>query len=343
MNPAVTVLCITFNQVDYIRDCLEGIISQKTNFTFMAVVHDDASTDGTTEIVREYAEKYPEIIIPIIETENQYSQGVQLSSNWLNSIKWGKYIACCEGDDYWMDSCKLQKQYDFMETHPEYSLCLHNAIINDFRYKIDYLSELNKADKDKSCEEIILEGGGKMNPTSSFFIRADCEWPAIQHNCSAKDHFELIKLSSRGKVRWLSKPMSVYRWGVKGSWTDRQEHIDLEQAQKHVESRIEALKIYDEATKGAYHDTFKKRAELESSKLEVAKQIELLNKANSLIKAFLLDNVSSWEKIKFGFRAVLPTRVSFLFWRKKKIAEQKKLQCLVSCSNQLYLVQENKS
>lgn len=341
MDPVVTVFCITYNQADYICDCLEGIVSQKTNFAFTAIVHDDASTDGTAEIVRKYAEKYPGTIIPVIETENQFSKGFNVSNSWVNSIKWGKYIACCEGDDYWMDSCKLQKQYDFMEAHPDYSLCLHNAIINDFRYKIDYLSEPNSADKDKSCEEIIFEGGGKLNPTSSFFIRADCEWPSIPHNCSANDHFELIKLASRGKVYWFSEPMSVYRWGVKGSWTDRQKHINLEQAQKHVESRIEALDIYDEATKGNYHDSFKKRAELESSKLEVAKQIEQLNRAGSMIKAFLLNGVFAREKIKFGLRKILPAKVSFLLWRKKKIMEKKKTKCLVCCSNQAYSIQES--
>lgn len=342
MNPAVTVLCITYNQVDYIRDCLEGIVSQKTNFAFTAVIHDDASTDGTTEIVREYAEMYPDIIFPIIETENQFSKGVFFSSNWLKSIKWGKYIACCEGDDYWMDSCKLQKQYDFMEAHPDYSLCLHNAIINDFRYKIDYLSEPNSADKDKSCEEIILEGGGKINPTSSFFIRTSCEWPPISHNCSANDHFELIKLASRGKVRWFSKPMSVYRWGVKGSWTDRYNHLDTSQVQKYVESCIEALMICDNATNNIYHDYIKRRASIESLKLSIATQMGCLNSASSLMKAILARDVSVREKAKFLFFKIFPKRVAYILLRVKNIAKKNKSNVLVSCSNQVYLARENK-
>ena len=123
----VSIRCITYNHAPYIRQCLEGFVMQKTNFRFQAVVHDDASTDGTTEIVREYAEKYPDIIVPMYEEENRWSKhdGTLLTC-MLPYLK-GKYIAECEGDDYWTDPLKLQKQVDFMESHEDYSICIHNA------------------------------------------------------------------------------------------------------------------------------------------------------------------------------------------------------------------------
>ena len=120
----VTIRCTAYNQEPYIRDCLEGFVMQKTNFRFEAIVHDDASTDRTAAIIKEYAEKYPDIIKPIFETENQYSKHDGSLRRIMNEHMHGKYIAECEGDDYWIDPLKLQKQVDFMERHPDFSLCL---------------------------------------------------------------------------------------------------------------------------------------------------------------------------------------------------------------------------
>ena len=126
----VTIRCIAYNQERYIRDCLEGFVMQKTNFRFEAIVHDDASTDGTAAIIKEYAEKYPDIIKPILETENQYSKHDGSLQRIMAEGCKGKYVAFCEGDDYWTDPLKLQKQVDFLESHPDYSLCFHNAIMH---------------------------------------------------------------------------------------------------------------------------------------------------------------------------------------------------------------------
>jgi len=120
----VSVICLAYNHEKFIRKCLEGFIMQKTDFAFQVIVHEDASTDKTADIIREYQEKYPEIIIPIFQSENQYSKGhcgnmtEKICSNII-----GKYTAFCEGDDCWTDEYKLQKQADFLESHPEFSMC----------------------------------------------------------------------------------------------------------------------------------------------------------------------------------------------------------------------------
>lgn len=127
----VSIRCCAYNHEAYIRQCLEGFIMQKTNFSFEAIVHDDASTDNTASIILEYAEKYPNIIKPIIETTNQYSKHddslEQIMNNAINPS--AKYIAFCEGDDYWIDPYKLQKQIDFLESHPEYVYSCHRYYI----------------------------------------------------------------------------------------------------------------------------------------------------------------------------------------------------------------------
>ena len=123
--PVVSICCVAYNHVHFIRQCLDGFVMQKTNFPFEVLIHDDASTDGTQDIIREYEAKYPDIIKPIYQKENQYSKGVRVSLVYNYSRVRGKYVALCEGDDYWTDPYKLQKQVDFLEAHPDYVMCSH--------------------------------------------------------------------------------------------------------------------------------------------------------------------------------------------------------------------------
>lgn len=127
--PLVSISCITYNHGSYIRECLDGFLMQETTFPFEILIHDDASTDDTASIIREYEQKYPDNIKPIYQTENQYSKRVSISAtfNWPRAQ--GKYIALCEGDDYWTDPLKLQKQVDFLEENGEYSLTCHRYSI----------------------------------------------------------------------------------------------------------------------------------------------------------------------------------------------------------------------
>ncbi len=115
-TPLVAIKCTVYNHEPYLRECLDGFVMQQTDFPFVAVVHDDASTDKSADIIREYAAKYPDIILPYYETENQYSKGTlsQVMNEAVDATG-AKYIALCEGDDYWTDPHKLQKQVDILE------------------------------------------------------------------------------------------------------------------------------------------------------------------------------------------------------------------------------------
>ena len=130
----VAIKCAVYNHEPYLRDCLEGFVMQQTNFPFVAIVHDDASTDNSAAIIREYEEKYPDIIKPIYEAENQYSKrdgSVGRIMDEAIDATGAKYVAMCEGDDYWTDPQKLQKQVDFMEANPEYGLCYTDYSVCD--------------------------------------------------------------------------------------------------------------------------------------------------------------------------------------------------------------------
>ena len=121
----VSVICLTYNHESYIRQCLDGFVMQKTDFAFEAIVHDDASTDHTAEIIREYEEKYPNIIKPIYQDENQFSKNSPFLETYVLPKLKGKYIALCEGDDYWTDPLKLQKQVEILDSNPNCTLCYH--------------------------------------------------------------------------------------------------------------------------------------------------------------------------------------------------------------------------
>ncbi|PUU67522.1 hypothetical protein DBB36_23560, partial [Flavobacterium sp. WLB] len=121
-KPIVSILCDTFNHEKFITETLEGFLNQKTTFPFEIIVHDDASTDNTASIVTEFAQKYPLIIKTVLQKENQYSQKINFWSDITFPMAQGKYIALCEGDDYWIDELKLQKQVDFLESNPDYAI-----------------------------------------------------------------------------------------------------------------------------------------------------------------------------------------------------------------------------
>ena len=132
-KPLNSICSITYNHAPYIRHCLDGFLMQKTNFKYEIIIHDDASTDGTTEIIKEYAEKYPDLIMPVFQTENQYSKGLRgLFVKFVFPHAKGKYIALCEGDDFWIDPYKLQKQVEILEKDQNITLvCSHRRILNN--------------------------------------------------------------------------------------------------------------------------------------------------------------------------------------------------------------------
>ena len=231
----VAIRCITYNHEAYIRDALEGFIMQKTNFPFVAIVHDDASTDGTADIIREYAAKYPDIIKPIYETENQYSKHDGSLGRIMTAAceaTGAKYIAMCEGDDYWTDPLKLQKQVDFLETHPDYSMCFHKAIVhyedglkpsdisvfanrikdNNSNFQNHLLANLETRDY-----EVLEYAKSWFTPTASVMFKSKCLQSIYTKKIAeCKDfYFGDIPLwftcGVQGKIFGFKEPMSCYR------------------------------------------------------------------------------------------------------------------------------------
>lgn len=221
----VTILCTCYNHAEYIGKTLEGFVNQKTNFTYKILIHDDASTDNSQEIIREYVNKYPDIIIPIFQLENQYSKGVDLYNEILYPMVKSKYIAFCEGDDYWVDEHKLQKQFEYMESNADCSMCVHNTkrIYAEGNRTAGIVNNSNE-EKDYDAVEIIETGAGKICQTSSYFCRMHLitEMPDCYRMKTVGDHPLLIYMAIQGYIHYFPDVMSVYRVCTPNSWTSRQ-------------------------------------------------------------------------------------------------------------------------
>ena len=257
----VTVYCAAYNHEPYIREALDGFVMQKTSFDFEVLVHDDASTDKTAEIIREYEENYPEIIKPIYQAENQYSQGVNRVYTWLLPRTRGKYVAICEGDDYWTDPYKLQKQYDYMEAHPSCSLVAHLAetLYTETGLCMPYTSLDFSAPERCSLDAPTLIRNHLIFPTAAMFFRTDYYTRNAEFLLSIKtyDYVNKILLASEGEVHVIPEVMSVYRQGVAGSWTNRIQ-ADPKKFEQHMELSVHNLTKINEYTSYRFDEAIQK-------------------------------------------------------------------------------------
>lgn len=169
----VAIHCLVYNHEPYLRDCFEGFVMQKTNFRFVAIVHEDCSTDNSAAIIREYEAKYPDIFRPIYETENQWHKkdgSIERIMTKAIATIGAKYVAMCEGDDFWTDEYKLQKQVDYMEAHPKCSCCAHNSLrYNTETRETELFNRKLLSKQDYSLRSFILRDW--FTPTQTLLIR----------------------------------------------------------------------------------------------------------------------------------------------------------------------------
>lgn len=261
MTPLVSIYCSTYNHAAYIRDALDGFVNQATEFPFEVIVHDDASTDGTSQIVREYSNKYS-FVKAVIETENQFSQHKSYYyESYLPEVK-SKYIAKCEGDDYWIDPHKLQRLTSYLESNQECVACTHDTIVDDLLRKKKYRLSFLSGDQDVTPHDLIAY----KSPfhTSSLVFRSSLCKPFpdfIRSVPGIGDYPFRIYLATQGAVHYFDQAMSVYRRGVPGSWTMRRT-FDEEKRVQDCNRIIDMLELANE-----YSD-FRFKQDFESAILE---------------------------------------------------------------------------
>lgn len=217
-NPLVSICCICYNHSLYINDCLDGFLIQKTSFDFEILIHDDASTDNTAQIIQEYEEKYPKLVKAIYQSENQYSKGVRPINKFNFERAKGKYIAMCEGDDYWTDPLKLQKQVDFLEDNSDFVMSIHNATFVNLFNGTNYAFNKNmRKEQTIYVKDVLLKSW--FTPTASFLFRNN---PIIvseleKWNGVNGDMVILFVNATLGKIYYSDEIMSVYNSGTPSS------------------------------------------------------------------------------------------------------------------------------
>jgi hypothetical protein len=217
--PVVSIWCITYNHANFIRDAIEGFLIQETTFPVEIFIHDDASTDGTADIVREYAAKYPQLFWTVLQKENQWSRGNgKILFNYLIQQR-GVFIALCEGDDFWTSHDKLEAQVEYMRHNQSCSCCFHLASVIDERGNLTQDCSFKPQKTTYSLKECFTQLGKQYATNSIVFRRAALsdapQW--IMQNCN--DALLELQLARHGSVDCVNRTMSCYRIHPHGIWS----------------------------------------------------------------------------------------------------------------------------
>ena len=218
--PLVSIVCTAYNHKKYIKNAIDGFLMQQTDFPVEIVIHDDASTDGTDRIIREYAVQHPELIFPIFQTENQFSKGNGIVAIKAFGAARGKYIAMCEGDDYWTDRYKLQKQADFLESNPDYSICFHQVKL---AYPLNLVNLIRRRRSKSSIKETttitdLCRKNYIYTASCVFQNRPTGSLPRWLEQVLPLDWPYFVLAARHGKIKFLKETMAVYRIHQAGIW-----------------------------------------------------------------------------------------------------------------------------
>jgi glycosyltransferase involved in cell wall biosynthesis len=248
-----SVACTTYNHENFIEDAITGFLMQETDFPFEVIIHDDASTDRTPEILRKYWQLYPTIIRPVLQEENQRAKGIK-NSPVVYSLCKGKYIARCEGDDYWTDPLKLQKQVDFLEKNEDFSLCFSRVGICK-KDKIDpdehknYYRKIMKDRTDFTVDDILRINF--IGTCSVVFRKTNVQnYPDWTKKVPFGDWPQHFLNATHGKIRYIDELMAVYRVHSGGVWSKTKQAVKMRGllsfyylVSKHYNNKYDAIII----------------------------------------------------------------------------------------------------
>lgn len=257
----VSIVCLVYNQEKYVDKMLKSLVNQKTNFEYEILVHDDASTDLSQKIIKDYATKFPDLVKPILQTENQYSKGINPNRQYNYPRVKGKYIAYCEGDDYWESLDKLQKQYDALEKETSCSICVHDVqcVFRDGKTsdkKFPPIKIQNGIITSEQYLRLELKDAGWLFQTSSYFIRTEVIKKFVKEysvHYPVGDLPLVLFSLQHGDCFYLNETMSCYRLnsgGVMTQLSSRKRRIS------HCKKMIEGHLDFDKRTKFKYHEYF---------------------------------------------------------------------------------------
>ncbi len=260
----ITVVVNTYNYAHYLKDTFDGILSQENNYRMEVLIHDDCSTDNSADIIREYCIHYPFVFHGYIGHKNIYgSYDIAFRANffeeWLRASAHGRYLALCEGDDYWINPNKLQLQISYMDEHRDCYLTMHNALLKDYRNKTERLMKDGELEHDISPQELILQSSGIWPTASMVFSKELLSIPIWFLECGLDDWPRQLYALTKGKVHFFSNCMSVYRYMHTGSWSESVAKDQIKRME-HTLLMLRFLFKYDRFTYFQFHGYICERA-----------------------------------------------------------------------------------
>lgn len=295
-HPLVSIICITYNHAKYIEDAINSFLMQETCFSFEIWIYDDASTDGASDKIKAYQSKYPKIIKTIIQTENQYSKGRKGMSFLHGKLK-GKYVAVCEGDDYWTDPKKLQLQVDFLEHNPDYVISGHDAFVIDENGRKIKNSKLPDSHKRDFSQDELIDARAWVLTMSWVYRNVLKEFAPERNMVKNGDNFLVSILGSYGKSHYHFdiKP-AAYRVHSGGVWSSANNDAKLDDV---INTWFWMYRYYkrigNEDAAKIYNSHFQKsvlmRVKLSALFREIIIKVFFLRNAKAVIRSFF----SSWR------------------------------------------------
>lgn len=272
-QPIVSVCIITYNHESYIKDAIEGILSQQLSFPFECVIGEDHSTDNTRLICEQYVKEYPHILKLLPSERNR-----GIIPNFIRTLKSckGKYIAICEGDDYWTDNLKLKKQVDFMESNPDFTLCGHSALqLFEEGERPNQLYKPKILKEYYTIKDLIF---ASSIPTASFMIRNGVikDLPSWLYDIRQGDYAILLLSAACGKVKFIDEAMSVYR-----KHSNSESGFVKGQFGLYIDYSIRLLRYFNNYTDFKYNKLIKKR-------IRVKKKQKLVHWVKKMMKEMYL-------------------------------------------------------
>lgn len=280
--PFVSIACITFNHEKFIRDAIEGFLRQETTFPVEVLIHDDVSTDRTAEILREYEQRFPNLILPIYQKENQYSQGINPYIKFLFPRARGKYIAICEGDDYWTDPQKLHKQVKIFLNHPDTIICGARAKTwNENKQEFTFITP--ELDKDISCmtPKQFFSLGSWVKACTRMVPRELMSNIPMKYSVDYMHVHYLLAKNPTGTFRCLDEVVAVYREHARGVFSGA-DPIDVQK--EYFESTTLIAKLFEDERASR----MRKRALQTAKALSLNSSLELKERVFYALQYFVL-------------------------------------------------------
>lgn len=246
MKPLLSICCTSYNNEKFIKEAIEGFLMQETNFPIEIIIHDDASTDKSAEIIENYAKKDSRIIA-ILQTENQYSQQKMPWASFMFPKAKGKYIALCDGDDYWTDPLKLQKQVGFLEKHKDYNICFNASKIyyqNKGVFGDDFIS--GDTPETTTIEDIAIRN---YIGTNTVVLRNNFELPNWFSLLPMGDWPLFIIQVKDKKIKYFNEVMGVYRIHDDAVWSGQSKRYRIQQTLDTLEPILKHVVLAPKARK----------------------------------------------------------------------------------------------